>query len=584
MKRFLSLFLSVLIVITFSPTVFAVDLGSEIDAGYILESGVEQDLADLYIDGKRFSEADYPLNNSVNYITLLSFLEFGYHPESDENLYYVAYVYNPSGAIVLGTGNKIQLGINDPNISGGYTRYSLQLLDASDDYRFLKFGFSFLRSDELNPSSREYSVSGIELNTKANGIIDHKIATEFVFSGSQYDGTLTCQTDGLVTIDIDLYSTYYRLNSSDKGAGYYSQLDSVYFALDDWLMDEYGEVYSIQGQYAEQLFNTMVLLGDYPEVLNAITQSGTPLNEYYGCDTNIACSHWRGSDGKGGYLWTCGYGSDITFLMSIFQRESSGNTVPVISSEEKLAFADRYDMWTKAEVFYFDDIEKNWRWRPRYKSFDITIEDSFELLSFNENHNWLQVLLNYGLFSGVFGEDSIETEAIVKIPSSSSGLSSSDFSSLYFVNENDVDEIKNFVADSDSKGQTVYLFHFDTQDFFSTNMYFTEGPASDSVLGYYTEEIAYHNFDVMSITFRDDADRYMILPVISDPTDVLSDSEPPVNIDIDFPKIFGGDGTASKILSYVLIALVVILTVWLLFKLIPKRVKVVNRSGRRRRR
>lgn len=102
--------------------------------------------------------------------------------------------------------------------------------------------------------------------------------------------------------------------------------------------------------------------------------------------------------------------------------------------------------------------------------------------------------------------------------------------------------------------------------------------------GFYCEETVYRDFVIIDMTFRDNLGRYTVLPVISDPIDILGEATPPVNIDIDFPNIFGGDGTASKILSYVLIALVVILTVWLLFKLIPKRVKVVNRSGRRRRR
>ena len=157
MKRFLSFFIATLIVITFSPTVFAVELGSDIDAGYILESGVEQYLADLYIDGKRFAQEDYPLNKAADYVMLLSYLEYGYHSQTDKNLLYVVYLYNPSGAAVYDDGNKIRVAINDPNTSGGYTRYPMELLDASDDNRFLKFSFHFWRSDELNPSKREYN-------------------------------------------------------------------------------------------------------------------------------------------------------------------------------------------------------------------------------------------------------------------------------------------------------------------------------------------------------------------------------------------------------------------------------------------
>ena len=350
MKRFLSLFLAALIVITFSPTVFAVDLGSDIDAGYILESGVEQDLADLYIDGKRFSEADYPLNAAADYVMLLSFLEYGYHSQTHKNLLYLVYVYNPSGAAVYDDGNQIRVAINDPNTSGGYTRYPMELLDASEDNRFLKFSFHLWRSDELNPSKREYNISGIELNTRRQGLTVHDIATKYSFSGSQYDGTLKTETDGFMTIQLDLRSTFYRLNNSEAGKFYQSQLDSVYFALDNWIMDKYGEVYAIHFGYDEQLFNSLVTWDSVmrlPDIDTMVSYGFIDDNYPY---TFSALSWYGGPYGPYEY-WGKQYISNSTPIRFVMSGHRVSAERETISREERLAFADRYNMWDKALSF-----------------------------------------------------------------------------------------------------------------------------------------------------------------------------------------------------------------------------------------
>ena len=597
MKRFLSVFLAALIVITFSPSVFALDLGSDINADYILESDVEQDLSDLYIDGKRFSEVDYPLNAAADYVMLLSFLEYGYHSQTDKNLLYVVYLYNPSGAAVYDDGNKIRVAINDPNTSGGYTRYLMELLDASEDNRFLKFSFHLWRSDELNPSKREYNISGIELNTRRQGLTVHDIATKYTFTGSQYDGTLKTETDGFMTIQLDLRSTFYRINNSEAGKFYQSQLDSVYFALDNWIMDKYGEVYAIHFGYDEQLFNSLVTWSESASDLpNAVT---------YGLIDDLFPYQLRAVSYYGGefspYLrwgFTSGYANTdwIPFVMSGHYVDSATAVVPF---EDRLAYASKYNMWDKASSLVL--------WAPKTRDVTLTVKDKLNLLNYDSNHNFVDKMLDYGFYEALWGDfdASQMVDVILKIRDKHFIGTNEEISDSVYVDVNDVTDLKDYFNNAEELDKSVYLFRFNTQNYYSIPMYFytpdddppsymapnpldwtdIEGHLFPDPNGYYCEETVYRDFVIIDMTFRDNLGRYTVLPVISDPIDVLGDATPPVDIEINFPKIFGGDGSGgSKILSYVMIALVVILALWLISKLVPKRVRVVNGSGRRRRR
>ena len=98
--------------------------------------------------------------------------------------------------------------------------------------------------------------------------------------------------------------------------------------------------------------------------------------------------------------------------------------------------------------------------------------------------------------------------------------------------------------------------------------------------GYYSEQYLFQNFDVMSITFRDQENRLTILPVISDPTDILGDVTPPPDLGIELPDA----PDFKNVIALVAGILVFLLVVWLISKIFPKRVRVVDGSGRRRRR
>lgn len=582
MKKIFCLFFALLIFVScITPSYAEVFLNEK--AYDITKSSVEEDLARTYINGKIFDEADYPLSSSADYFYLINMIEYGYSPSSGDQFGLYFYVYNPSGDKIIDGMHSVELSVADDF----YGKYLLKVIDVSDDNRFIKFRllaslsvYSLIKSDK-----RVYNLSGLEIETKAGGIRDFVIGGTFTFTGSQYDYSLECKTDVLQTIELDLHSTFYRLDTSDKGEYYQSQLDAVYFSLDNWLMKKYGEVYSIQGKYTEQLFTTFVSRVPYFTNLEQCVASGLTAREYYNCGMNplniYPCAVSRDDLIFYDYRWNWGMDPNITFLTAIFYRPDENSFV---TAEEKLAFADKYDMWTKSEIYWLQDPEKNYRFRPRYCNFDITINDSFELLSFYSNHEWYEKCFEYGLFTGIFGifeDDEIRNiEAIVPVTKSDLPSDNFDLSKDFLIDENDVDDFREYVSSADENGKTTYLFRFKTQDYLSVPMAYHDSNNVASVLSnsYYTEEIAYHNFDILSITFRDEDGRFTILPSVSDPIDIVADSTPPVNYLPGMPDF----SNLKRIIAIVLIVLAVIVVIWVISKALPKRVKVVSSKRRRR--
>ena len=435
MRKFWALFLVISTFLAFpSIQIFALEeIGS---TSFDIEtSDVMEDLSRTYIDGKKFDAAEYPLNSSVDYMLLLNVIEYAwddYSAGGDSSAYGLYfYLYNPSADKPLTRGgHQIQMSVSKTDF---YVKYFLKLVSASDDNRFLKFKLE-------NPSAvfarlwsdiRTYKISGIEIETKVKGVKDYKIAGSYTFTGRQASKTLACKTDTLTTIELDLHSTYYRLDSSAQGKYFYSQLDSVYFALDDWILEEYGEVYSISFQYSKRLFNTLVSWDEIAsnigwEVANgynsihhvadyaAVSYFGNMLSPYFGW-------RWEG---------LLGNVSNKDFIMAGFYVEDKD---VYLSPDELLAFAYENDMFSKAENY-------NTAFSPVFKRDEITIEDNLKLLSIQSNYNWAQQLLKYGLFGGVWGaQDSVDiTEPIYHVKSED--FEASDISEKLYIDPHDVEQ------------------------------------------------------------------------------------------------------------------------------------------------
>ncbi len=553
MKRIVILLAVLLILIASLPlSVFALD--ESLSVGYdIRNSSALEDLSRTYIDGKRFDSGDYPLIADADYMMLLNLVEYGYEADtSGYNLYF--YVYNPGGHVVRSYGSHaIQLGLKE---NGSYHKLALSLVNRSADYRFLKFCLSSknyggkLLVDQLDPAKRSYFLSGIEIETIAKGPVDYKIAGSYVFTGYRSQNTLTCKRDQILTISLDLHSTFYRTPSSSKGVGYQNELDSVYFALDNYLMEYYGEVYAIHCSFVQKRVSAIVTADEeaYSAVIGYVA-AGKPIDEYPGYSMGRLQALKYGfvgervGDALAIYDW--GFNCDVNpqvlthgSLPSVlfYAADYDGDTR--ITGDQIAAFVERYglsnDLLLDLEALKNDvgPFADPYHYKIWERDITIPVDQSFELLSYTNNHGWFSTLLDYGLFHGDLGEDITIDKAILPLDAVDFAGDDDFIASSLYVDASDVSELRAAVEAAEEEDQTVYLFRFNQQDYRSFPLHSVEyGDLSSTVSasenGFYAEMEIYEDFDVMDISFRDQNGIVTVLPVSSSAVDVYPDITPP---------------------------------------------------------
>ena len=239
------------------------------------KTSVMDDLTSSTVNGQPFDVKDYPYDEDSQ-AQIVNFVEYCYsykgNMQSNYGLY--VYVYNPQG-LNLSTnskGNKIQMAVSydsegKPN---NYAKFDLQFLSKSEnsDYKNLFYKFNVVDreingttfKDRVNSNERRYDVSGIELVTYgANNATEYPVNGTYKFTGyaagygpdAGAKSTLESSVEYLETITLDVKHTFYRTQTSSKGAGYQNQLDTVYFAVPQRFFDTYGKLQRIKAEWYE---------------------------------------------------------------------------------------------------------------------------------------------------------------------------------------------------------------------------------------------------------------------------------------------------------------------------------------------
>lgn len=560
MKKILSFALIALILLGSCLPVFAGgSLSTDLTTGFdIKTSAVLDDLSKTYIDGKKFDKAAYPLVAGAEYMLLLNVVEYGFEPQDKSAYGLYFYVYNPGGWKPRKPGaHAIQLSLRE---NSTYHKLDLALLDSTEDNRFLKFGLTYpiyggkTLVSQLDAAKRSYFLSGIQIETVEKGKVEYKVAGNYTYTGYRSKNTLECQQDQISTISLDLHSTFYRTMTSSKGVGYQNQLDSVYFALDNSLIKHYGEVYAIHCSFTQKRVNAIVTSNRiaYDAVIGYLA-AGKPIDQYPG--------YFQG------YLPALKYGfvgEQVSVPLSIYNWGFNCNFNPQVLNNGKLPsmlfYVSEYDEDTRITS---DDIEhfikqyglsndslldldglKNdigpfqdpYHYKIWKRDLTIPVDQSFELLSYTNNHGWLSTIRDYGLFHGNLGDDITIDQAIYPLDPVDFVGDDDFISSELYVDPSDIDEMKALVDSAEKKNQTVYLFRFNQQDYRSFPIYSVEHAdlswsVSSSEDGCYAEMDIYEDFDIMDISFRDQNGIVTILPVVSSPVDIYPDITPPPEID-----------------------------------------------------
>ena len=266
---------------------------------------IEDDFNDTFAGAFDVSNYSYKLTDDGVY--LISIMESKTSLGGVE-LYF--YIYNPSRKTLMKDTSldKATLAVysseNNESIDE-YLKYDITLLKtygatkesgSETNALILKYRL-VLNKNYSTDITRYYRVSEIELLFKNNSTaVSHRVGKEFKFFNDK-KGYVNFTSKDLTTLEMEAYHTFYRVNT--KGVDRYTDIQSVYFAVPNELLDKYGGLYSMDCSWAKASTNLGIAVDDYV-VLDSIQKD--LINGNSDCRYGIFYDrYWPGSDGGWAY-------------------------------------------------------------------------------------------------------------------------------------------------------------------------------------------------------------------------------------------------------------------------------------------
>lgn len=579
------LFLSILIIMTgVCPTYVRADN----TAPKFDETNVLYDLEDMTLDGKKFSLEEYNFDTKKD-TQILSFVEYCYsfYEEKQDDFGFYVYIYNPKGLKFKTDSslNTIQFATTKDSDSA-YTKYTLTYLNKSEkaDYEGLFYKFKVNLTEEqktailngVNSSSRVYKVSGFELVTQGNlNATDYAVSLTYKYSGyakgcgpnENAESTLKFTSEGLETLSLDVHATTYRPDGTN-GKNDYTQdsLHSVYFAVPNEVIEQYGEMVAVHATWLNAVLKPALVTGNqsaFNSIYNYLGQDITSLSS-----TTFPYSYLSnaiiGSSG-GMYMAGCYYyyghlpssiaeGSYTLYdhlvipqevLSTLYLMFNAGNgtdsadnyTVSSEDIQEKLIeSANKFGgnlVNGKYSELLFESVDE------KFTEVNIRADETYSLdseLQVLGSSWWDKIWGITHTVSSTF--DGIQ--AIYPIKESDTKGSIVDVSNRLFVSQSDVEDLRTYY-NANKENSTVYLFRYQVSDYVSQEATLVKKgedwlgyPSLDIVdtNAYFFQETVNLDFDIIDVTFSTGIVE-TVIPVVSNPIDVIPDGTPPVYTESD---------------------------------------------------
>lgn len=557
------------------------------------ETFVLNDLKGATVWGKEFDENDYP-KDVKGELRLLEFVEFCFSTKFSlqDNYGLYLYVYNPQ-CIEFADNvlNKVQVATyyDNGDKATKYEKFNIWICSSTADRLFYKFKIEGVEKifDRVatSPDERRYDISGIELLTpKQTNAHDYKVGGTWIYKGyakgchasSEEESTLTTEIKSLTTIELDdLQFTVYRTWQSDEWA---DQLTSVYFSVPSDIARDYDRLYSIQAEtyqyltspifcvYDRCIVGTSSLLVDYEALYRDLYKQrgiANPIKQ----DRNLSrVFYWEEGEREGadktyrsGYnAWGSGIKQTLETMAWIFQVSEKEHYS--VTSETLLLYMKNYSAEFGREVngkyskdlfadFYYDYSTKYPTFESGYLPLNIDISGKYDftLVGSDTKMDFWGAL--FGKWDGKVASQPISP--IVEITYSELlGLSEEQIANKYYINKSDVSKFKEYVRTQTNR--VVYLFRFAKSEYYTTDVDNNYG-----CVGYLAQEVAYLDFDIISMGYEKDG-VVTIIPVVASPIDIIGGVESGKDI---------GNNKGLNLIALLLGIVLVIAIIWLAYKL-----------------
>ena len=537
------------------------------------QTNVMDDLKQSTIDGKPFSLTEYSFN-AFKETKVLSFVEYCYsfYQNKQDSYGLYVYVYNPKGLTfdLNSRLNCIQFAFG-LSTSTNYTKYPLKFLSYSTepDYERLFYKYKVVLTEEqktqllanLNSTERVYRVSGIELLEKGNtNATDFAVATTYRYSGyakgfgssPEAENTLSCKSEEAEILTLDVHPTTYRPEGTN-GKNDYTQdsLHSVYFAVPNDIIKKYGRMSAVHATWKDAVLAPALVTGNS----NAYNEFLPYLGVNIGKETGDLDYGYRGAykvtGNTTGLLVTtsyCGYrynqnytpdrqeyGSQIETLYMMFHSEDKIDSADshTVSSEELLEKLEASKTKYGGELIndkYSTKIFESYD--SEFTDVNIKADENFSLTSETISTKWWHLMFHQQ--GDVVSTKFDGIQAIYPVKDSDLEGTADAVADRLFISESDYEDFMEFYNANKSLC-TVYLFRYQVSDYVAQEATLFE---RSSFLGiktwdevdtnaYFFKETVNLDFDIIDVTFSNGTVD-TVIPVVSNPIDVVPDATPPV--------------------------------------------------------
>ena len=437
---------------------------------------------------------------------------------------------------------------------------------------------------------RLYAVSGVDLVTEGSTgtddimkIDDTVIGKRFIYSGyaegygNSDDFPLSCNVNNLETVELDVHSTFYRPNDEVSGEHgmMQDQLNSVYFAVPNKFLKAYGGLQKVRAEWWEYKTQPIVIT-ESEDLYNALNKFVGINVGSYNSDVGFALTTDREIVASSGDLtsyrsdWGYNIPDDILlncknevsalyYLFNTFDDETS-KYLPLdefeLTGERLESYVNGYDKSYEngtldidgknisADLFTgdIDERRKQEGYNVGYNDVTIDKDEVYNILSYEDTTPWWQI---WG--ASYESSEFASVKAIEEITADAMKLGKQEFCDTYLIDYEDYEEFAEFYEDAttlnpldpDDELKTVFVFRFAQTEYYSRSLevgyYKTAFPIQNSgwVFSYdkhptgYAQSTVFLNFDIIELTFLDKDGIYTVIPAVSDPIDIYSDSNVP---------------------------------------------------------
>lgn len=538
MKRSLVFLLVIILLIqTFSLAAFAEDA----------QTGILAELKEATVGGVAFDMDDYPKKSGAP-AELLAFMERGYRYDGNQSGYQmILYIYNPSETAIVANGkNAVEMAVrfDENGVAEDYEKFSLKFIEKTENNRFYKFAVVDHVSahdgnkivQRVDRAARRYTVSGFEVQyVGASNGTESSVGKSFVFTGFQSDKNLVVATGLVETIALDVHQTYWRSQTSSLGVGHQNQLNTAYFSIPNEYLIKYGALQKIKAEWNEQK-TAPVFFTTNDEVYRAVHPwLGVQIGEY---NKEVPFSLYAGKEVTAYemvYDWTYNikeyWTNVVVHSLNICEKlpycfkvvSDEAGAVAVLGEELRQYIQDQ----GYADYLFAETVDEGRKKGYQFQEISFDEDKLLDMESYGSTHSWWSTFFTYTI-KGVDAYEEFESIAPIYDVRNSDIYSRTDaqISSSLYVAQNDVGELREAYSDALSNNETLFLFRFAATDYFSDHAYYSAG--GEILEGSkIAQETVFLDFDIISLTFYKNGVS-TVIPVVSDPEDVVSDLTNPI--------------------------------------------------------